>query len=143
VRPFNITGPGKMGDASSDLTRGIVEIEKGHKDNLEAGNLEPIRDLTDVRDAVKALLVLAEKGTPGEAYNLCSGRGHSMKQVLDMAISLSAHSIEVSSHQRKLRFIDDPVYIGDNSKLRKLGWEPQIPLEKTLEDMLEYWRHQI
>ena len=143
VRPFNITGPGKIGDACSDFTRGIVAIETGHKDKLEPGNLEAVRDFSDVRDAVTALWLLAERGVPGEAYNLCSGRGYSIKQVLDMAISLSSQNIKVCPQQRKFRSIDDPVYIGDNSKLRNLGWEPQIPLEKTLEDMLEHWRHQI
>ncbi len=143
VRPFNITGPRKIGDACSDFTRGIVEVEKGRKDKLEPGNLEAVRDFTDVRDAVTALWRLAERGAPGEAYNLCSGRGYSMRQVLDMAISLSSGNIKVYPQQRKFRSIDDPVYIGDNSRLKKLGWEPQIPLETTLEDMLEYWRHQI
>jgi len=143
VRLFNITGPRRMDDVCSDFTRGIVEIEKGHKDKLEPGNLEAIRDFTDVRDAVEALWRLVERGAPGEAYNLCSGRGYSMRQVLDMAISLSSCNIKVCPQQRKLRSIDDPVYIGDNSKLKRLGWEPQIPLERTLEDMLEHWRHQI
>jgi len=143
VRPFNITGPGKIGDACSDFIRGIIKIEKGRKDKLEPGNLEAIRDFTDVRDAIKALWLLAERGISGEAYNLCSGRGYSIKQVLDMAISLSSLNIKVCPQQGKLRSVYDPVYIGDNSKLRKLGWEPQIPLEKTLEDMLEHWRHQI
>jgi GDP-4-dehydro-6-deoxy-D-mannose reductase len=143
VRLFNITGPGRIGDACSDFTRGIVESERERKNKLEVGNLEAVRDFTDVRDGVKALWRLIERATPGEAYNLCSGRGYSIKQILDMAISLSSHKIQGSPRQRKLRFIDDPVYIGDNSKLRKLGWEPQIPLEKTLADMLEYWRRQI
>jgi GDP-4-dehydro-6-deoxy-D-mannose reductase len=143
VRLFNITGPRMMDDVCSDFTRDIVEVEKGRKEKLEPGNLEAIRDFTDVRDAVEALWRLAERGVPGEAYNLCSDRGYSMRQVLDMAISLSSCNIKVCPHQRKLRSIDDPVYIGDNSKLKKLGWEPQIPLETTLEDMLEHWRHQI
>ena len=143
VRLFNITGPGGKADAYSDFTRGIVDIEKGRKDKLEPGNLEAIRDFTDVRDVIKALWLLAEKGVPGEVYNLCSGKGYSMRQVIDVAISLSSHSIKVCPQQRKLRHLDDPVYIGDNSKLKELGWEPQIPLEKTLADMLEHWRNQV
>lgn len=143
VRPFNITGPGQIGDACSDLTHDIVEIEKGRKHTLEVGNLEAVRDFTNGRDAVTALWLLAEKGVPGEAYNLCSGRGYSIKEVLDMTISLSSHSIKVCSSPEKVRHLDDPVYIGDNSRLRQLGWEPQIPLEKTLADMLEHWRNQV
>jgi len=144
VRPFNMTGPRKTGDACSDFTRGLVEIEKGLKNVLEVGNLETIRDFTDGRDAVKALWLLAEKGAPGEVYSLCSGRGYKMRDILNMAISLSGlENVKIQQVPWKMRPYDDPVYIGDNSKLRKLGWEPKIPMEKTLSDMLEYWREHL
>ena len=141
VRPFNMTGPRKTGDACSDFTRGLVEIEKGLKRHLEVGNLETVRDFTDGRDAVKALWLLAERGVPGEAYSLCSGKGYRMREILNMAISLSGlKKVEVKQVPWKMRPYDDPIYIGDNSKLRRLGWEPETPMEKTLRDMLEYWR---
>lgn len=141
VRPFNMTGPRKTGDACSDFTRGLVEIERGTKKYLEVGNLETIRDFTDGRDAVKALWLLAQKGTPGEVYSLCSGKGYKMRDILNLAISLSGlKDVEVRQVPWKMRPYDDPIYIGDNSKLRRLGWEPKIPMEKTLTDMLEYWR---
>jgi GDP-4-dehydro-6-deoxy-D-mannose reductase len=144
VRPFNMTGPRKTGDACSDFTKGLVEIEKGLRKVLEVGNLETVRDFTDGRDAVKALWILAEKGTPGEVYCLCSGKGYKMKDILDMAISLSGlENVEVRQVPWKMRPYDDPIYIGDNSKLRRLGWEPKIPMEKTLKDMLEYWRERL
>jgi GDP-4-dehydro-6-deoxy-D-mannose reductase len=141
VRPFNMTGPRKTGDACSDFTKGLVEIEKGLKHYLEVGNLETVRDFTDGRDAVKALWIIAQKGVAGEAYSLCSGKGYRMKEILNLAINLSGlEKVEVRQVPWKMRPYDDPIYIGDNSKLRKLGWEPRIPMEKTLSDMLEYWR---
>jgi GDP-4-dehydro-6-deoxy-D-mannose reductase len=144
VRPFNMTGPRKTGDACSDFTKGLVEIEKGLKKVLEVGNLETVRDFTDGRDAVKALWLLAEKGIPGEVYSLCSGKGYKMRDILNMAISLSGlKNVEVRQVPWKMRPYDDPIYIGDNSKLRRLGWEPKIPMEKTLADMLEYWRERL
>jgi len=144
VRPFNMTGPRKIGDACSDFTKGLVEIEKGLKKYLEVGNLETVRDFTDGRDAVKALWLLAEKGAQGEVYNLCSKRGYGMMEILNMAISLSGlKSVEVRQVPWKIRPFDDPIYIGDNSKLLSLGWRPEIPMEKTLSDMLDYWRRHI
>lgn len=143
MRPFNMTGPRKLYDACSDFSRGIVEIEKGLKDELEVGNLDTVRDFTDGRDAVKALWLLVEKGEPGELYNLCSGRGWKMKDILDLLIHLSGKDIKYKVVPERLRPFDDPVYIGDNSKLKALGWEPQIPMAKTLSDMLNYWRDNI
>lgn len=141
VRPFNMTGPRKTGDACADFTKGLVEIELGKQSALKVGDLNAVRDFTDGRDAVKALLMLAKKGTPGEIYNLCSGMGHRMRDILDKAISISGlENVKVIKVKRKLRPYDDPIYIGDNSKLRALGWRPRISIEKTLVDMLEHWR---
>lgn len=143
VRPFNMTGPRKTSDACSDFARGIVEIEKGLRQILEIGNLDTVRDFTDGRDAVKALWMLAEKGVLGEVYNLCSGTAHKMEEILKTLIVLSGRDIEYHVSPEKLRPYDDPIYVGDNSKLRSIGWEPQLTLEKTLSDMLDYWREYI
>lgn len=140
VRPFNMTGPRKTDDACSDFSKGIVEIEKGLKEELEVGNLETVRDFTDGRDAVKALWLLAEKGKPGELYNLCSGRGWRMKDILDTLVTISGRQIRYNVVPEKIRPYDDPIYIGDDSKLRALGWKPEIAMEKTLSDSLNYWR---
>ena len=140
VRPFNMTGPGKIGDACSDFSKTIVEIEKGLKNVIEVGNLETTRDFTDGRDAVNAFWLLAEKGKVGEVYNLCSGKGYQMSWILEKFISLSKNKIKYRVVREKVRPYDDPIYIGDNAKLRRLGWKQQIPMEKTLNDMLEYWR---
>ena len=143
VRPFNMTGPRKTFDACSDFARGIIEIEMGLKDDLEVGNLDTVRDFTDGRDAVKALWLLTEKGELGEVYNLCSGKGRDMGDILTKLISISGKEINYRVIPEKMRPYDDPIYVGDNSKLRSLGWELQIPMEKTLSDMLDYWREDL
>ena len=140
IRPFHVTGPGKFPDACSDFSRGIVNIEKGNKRALEVGNLEAVRDILDVRDCVRAIWLLILKGKPGEAYNICSGKGNKMADILSKLISLSTKEIKVVPDPTKMRPADDPVLIGDNSKLRSLGWKPQVPIEKTLSDILNYWR---
>ena len=140
IRFFNITGPRKTFDACSDFAKGIVEVEKGLKNSLKVGNLEGIRDITDVRDAVKAIWLLVLKGTYGNAYNICSGIGIKMKDILNKLVSFSSAKIRVETDKEKFRPLDDPIFIGDNSKITNLGWKPEITIEKTLKDMLEYWR---
>ena len=143
IRPFNMTGPRKTDDACSDFSKGIVEIEKGLKDELEVGNLETVRDFTDGRDAIKALWLLAEKGKPGELYNLCSGKAWNMQDILDLVISISGRQIQYKVVLEKMRPYDDPIYIGDSTKLQALGWKPETPMEKTLADLLDYWREHL
>ncbi len=143
IRPFNMTGPRKTYDACSDFSKGIVEIEKGLKNELEVGNLDTVRDFTDGRDAVKALWLLVEKGKPGELYNLCSGNGWKMKDILDLLIRLYGKELKYKVVPERFRPFDDPVYIGESSKLKALGWKPEIPMEKTLSDMLDWWRENL
>jgi GDP-4-dehydro-6-deoxy-D-mannose reductase len=140
VRPFFVVGPRKTGDVCSDFARGVVAVEKGRSDSVSVGNLEAVRDFLDVRDAVSALWLLAEKGAPGEVYNLCSGVGRPVREVLELLIALAGNNIRYQVAPEKMRSHDVRTCIGDNSKLRTLGWRPQIPLEKTLADMLDYWR---
>jgi len=143
VRPFNMTGPRKTDDACADFSKAVVEVEKGIKKVVEVGNLDTVRDFTDGRDAIRALWLLGEKGELGEVYNLCSGKEHKMGEILHKLLSLSHKKIEYRIVPEKMRPFDDPVYIGDNTKLRNLGWNIEIPLEKTLTDMLDYWRQRI
>jgi len=143
VRPFNMTGPRKLYDACSDFSKKIVEIEKGLKQELEVGNLDTVRDFTDGRDAVKALWLLTEKGEVGGLYNLCSGKERKIRDILTLLIKLSGNDLEFETVPEWLRPVDDPIYVGDNSKLRALGWKPEILIEKTLEDMLNWWREKL
>jgi GDP-4-dehydro-6-deoxy-D-mannose reductase len=140
IRPFFIVGPRKTGDVCSDFVRGIVEIEEGQRDALTVGNLEMVRDFLDVRDAVRALWVLAEKGDPGAVYNVCSGVGHSVREILELLVAMAEKPIPIRQDPQALRPVDEPVIIGDNSKLCALGWEPQIPLKRALADVLAHWR---
>ena len=140
IRPFSIIGPRKTSDACSDFARGIAEIEAGKKAKLGVGNLEAVRDFVDVRDTVQAMWLLAEKGSPGQAYNICSGKGLRVKEILDMLISMSSRQIEIEQEPDRMRPSDKPSLVGDYSRLKDLGWKPLIPLEKTLADILDYWR---
>jgi GDP-4-dehydro-6-deoxy-D-mannose reductase len=140
VRPFYIAGPRKVYYVCSDFATGIAQIEAGQRDTLSVGNLDTVRDLVDVRDAVRAMWLLATKGTPGEVYNICSGKGYRVKDILDKLISLSSQHIKACTDPSRMRPSDEPILIGDSSRLRSLGWEPQISIDKTLSDILDYWR---
>lgn len=143
LRPFYIIGAGRESGACPEFARGIAEIEAGRRDSLKVGNLEAIRDPLDVRDVVRAMWLLAEKGKPGEAYNICSGTAYKIKDLLDKLISLSQRPVKVQTDPGRLRPSDEPFLVGDCSRLAELGWKPQIPLEQTLSDTLSYWRANI
>ena len=140
TRLFNITGPRKTFDVCSDFAKGVAEIEAGKKSALTVGNLDAMRDITDVRDAVKAIELLTQKGVHGDVYNVCSGKAHKVAEILEKLISMTNREIKVVRSPDARRKIDDPLFLGDNSKIGKLGWKPEIPIDKTLSDMLDYWR---
>lgn len=144
VRPFNHTGPGQLkGFFVPDMASQIVEIEKDDsKNEILVGNLESIRDISDVRDIVAGYkLILESDCTPGEAFNLCSGNGTKMKDILDKLISLAKKEIRIVEDPKRMRPSEVPITVGDNSKFKELtGWEPKVPLDQTLEDTLNYWR---
>jgi len=143
TRSFPHTGPGQGPDfVCSDWARQIVLIERGGVvPVMRVGNLAAERDYSDVRDTVRAYALLMQKGRRGELYNVCSGRGISLKKILDLLLSLSKVKIKVEVDPKKLRKVDIPVLVGDNSKLRAdTGWEPRIPFEQTLRDLLDDWR---
>jgi len=142
VRPFFIIGPGKKGDVSSDLARGIARIERGETGELRAGNLSAIRDFLDIHDATAALLTAAIGGRAGETYNICSGEGHSIGKVLDILRQNTKRPVAVVVDKAKLRSIDDPVKIGDPAKIMRLGWKRSVSLEQSLAAVMAYWRTQ-
>ena len=146
TRGFNHSGP-RRGEVfvCSDFAKQIAKIEKKkQKPVIHVGNLEAIRDFTDVRDMVKAYWLATEKGKPGEVYNICSGKGWKIKEVLDILLSLTKEKIEIKQDPKRMRPSDVPVLVGDSAKFRKAtGWKPEIPFEKTLEDLLNYWREKV
>ncbi len=145
-RAFNHEGP-RRPDAfvTSYLAKEIALIEKGKKKPvIPVGNLEAKRDYTDVRDITQAYLLLVEKGEPGEAYNLSSGIAYKISDVLDILISVSGQSVDVEVDPKRLRPSDPPILLGDSTKFRKrTGWAPKIPFEKTMADLLDYWRARV
>ena len=139
-RPFFLIGPRKTGDVASDFARGIVAIERGTKPDLPVGNLEVVRDLLDVRDGARALWLLAERGCPGDVYNICSGKGYSLREVLTIYKSLTNVEIKERIEPSRIRRIDEAVKIGDSTKIRALGWSQERTIPQALKDILEYWR---
>ncbi len=146
TRGFNHTGP-RRGDvfAESSFAKQIAEIEKGRKGPvIFVGNLEAKRDYTDVRDMVRGYLLAVEKGEAGEVYNICSGKAKKIKEVLDTLLSFSKVKVKVEQDPARMRPSDVPILLGDNTKFRKqTGWKPEIPFDKTMEDLLNYWRKKI
>lgn len=143
ARPFPHTGLGQSSDfVCSDWARQIAQIEKGlAKPIIKVGNLKVKRDYTDVRDVVRAYFLLMQKGRRGEIYNICSGEVFSLQKILNLLLSFSSHSIEVKVDTKKLRKADISVLVGNNQKIKKdTSWEPEISIEKSLLDLLEYWR---
>jgi GDP-4-dehydro-6-deoxy-D-mannose reductase len=143
TRGFNHTGP-RRGPVfvCSDFAKQIVDIERGHRDPvMYVGNLEAMRDFTDVRDTVKAYWLALEKGTPGDVYNICQEKSWKIQDILDMLVGLSTARVEVRVDKSRLRPSDVPILKGDCSKFRRdTGWKPEIPFEKTLADIMDYWR---
>ena len=140
-RLFGTTGPGKVGDAPNDFASQIVGIELNEgRGVLYTGDLSTARDISDVRDTVQAMRTIMECGQPGEAYNVGRGSPVPIREVLDRLLAETPARIEVRSVPERMRPADEPTLYPDTSKLRALGWEPVIPLEQTLRDLLEFWR---
>lgn len=145
VRPFNHVGPRQVPNfVISAFAKRIAEIEKGKAKTMKVGNLSSRRDFTDVRDMVKAYLLALEKGVDGEVYNLGSGKSYEISEILSMMIGLSKAQIHIEKDPSLIMPSDDPELLCDFSKFEKLtGWRPEIPIEKTLQDTLDYWRNKV
>jgi GDP-4-dehydro-6-deoxy-D-mannose reductase len=146
TRTFHHTGPGRgEAFAESSFARQIAEIECGLRPPvLEVGNLDAVRDFADVRDVVRAYWLLLELGEPGGVYNVCTGRGRAIRELLDVLLGAARTRVELRVDPRRLRPSDVPVQVGDPSRLQAAtGWEPRIPIERTLVDLLEDWRARV
>lgn len=146
ARPFPHVGPGQSEMfALSSFAKQIAEIEAGAREPvIRVGNLESARDFCDVRDVVQAYRLLGERGVPGQIYNICSGQAQSLGRLLEILISYSRVPVAIEVDPERLRPADVPLLWGDGSKLAELcGWSPKIGLEKTLRDILDYWRSKI
>lgn len=146
VRAFNHVGAGQLPMfVVSDFCKQIVEIEKGIKEPImKVGNLTAKRDFTNVKDVVKAYRLLAENGISGQTYNVGSGTAVTIQSILDIALSHSTADIKVVQDPNRMRPSDVPIIVADTSKIFKdTGWKPNISLDATILEVLEYWRNNI
>jgi GDP-4-dehydro-6-deoxy-D-mannose reductase len=142
VRPFNHIGPGQTPNfAVPALAKRIVEADGRGDSSISVGNLAARRDFTDVRDVVKAYRMLIDSGTPGEVYNVCSGHDVAIEEIATTLLRLAGTSLEFKTDPALTRPVEVPVLRGDPTRLQHAtGWKPEIPLDQTLADVLEYWR---
>lgn len=142
VRLFNLGGAGQMkGYMIADFSSGVADIEAGRNDHMSVGNLSSARDFTHVKDACRAVRLIAEKGHKGEVYNICSGVTHTAQEVLDKLIGMTKVEVKVVRDPSRMRPSDTPVVCGNHDKLTDhTGWVPVLSLEQILEDALNYWR---
>lgn len=146
TRGFNHTGP-RRGEtfAESNFAKQIALIEKGKQEPMiKVGNLESSRDYTDVRDMVAAYLLAVEKCAPGDVYNICTGKSIKISDMLALLLSFTKIKPEIKTDQTRMRPSDVPVLAGDCSKfIAKTGWKAKIPIEQTMEELLNYWRERV
>ena len=142
IRIFKTTGPGKLGDVCSDLTKRAVEIEKGIRPStMTIGNLANRRSVVDVRDLVEALWLSVEYCRPGEVYNLGGDDVYSVQELVNSIRTQVGFKFDVEQLPELMRLCDEPFTAGDNSKFRSCcDWTPKIRIAQTLGDMLEWWR---
>lgn len=143
TRGFNHTGP-RRGEVfvTSNFAKQVAEIEAGlNPPVMRVGNLDAVRDFTDVRDMVRAYWLATQRAKPGEVYNIATGSGITIRAMLDKLLALAKVEVKVETDPARLRPSDVEVLIGDSSKFRAdTGWEPRIPFDTTLADLLDYWR---
>jgi GDP-4-dehydro-6-deoxy-D-mannose reductase len=146
LRPFNHIGPGQRPRfVSASFALQIARIEKGLQPPvLEVGNLEPARDFTDVRDMVRAYRMAVDKCKTGAAYNVCSGRAYTIREILERLLNLSDCQIEVRSSEKRMRRTEIPIFRGDPASFSAAtGWSPEYDIDQTLETILDYWRNRV
>jgi GDP-4-dehydro-6-deoxy-D-mannose reductase len=146
ARTFNHIGPRQKDHfVVSDFARQIAEIEAGKREPvMRLGNMTAQRDFTDGRDVARAYLLMIRSADGGRAYNVCSGAPRSIQSVLDTLLGMSRARITIETDAQKFRAVDTPISYGDYARLREAtGWEPAIPFEQTIADVLDYWRGRV
>ncbi|MDQ2649454.1 MAG: GDP-mannose 4,6-dehydratase [Actinomycetota bacterium] len=145
VRPFNHLGPGQSEQfVAPALAARIARAERDGLDEIPVGNLSARRDVTDVRDVVRAYRLLIERGEPGQVYNVCSGRDVAVQELADVLVRLARRPLRLVPDPTLLRPVDLPVLRGDPSRLyAATGWQPEIPVETTLADLLDDLRTRV
>jgi len=145
VRAFNHLGPGQTDRfVAPALATRIARNEVEGGEVVPVGNLSPRRDFTDVRDVVRAYRLLVERGEPGEVYNVCSGRDIAVQQLAEMLVAMADRPMRLEPDPDLQRPVDIPVLRGDNARIRKAtGWQPDIPMEQTLADLLDDCRRRV
>ncbi len=142
IRIFNTTGPRKRDDVCSDFTKRAVEIELGiRRTPMIVGNLTTRRAIIDVRDMVRGLWLAAEHGSYGEVYNVGSSNIYSGQELVDAIRPFIKVPLTLEQDPALLRTCDERVIAGDTRKFQRCcGWEPEIGLNQTISDMIEWWR---
>ena len=146
TRAFNHTGPREdTGFVCSTFAKQIAEAEAKPGDGvIWVGNLNSYRDISDVRDVVRGYAAALERGEAGRVYNICSGKAVRIRDMLDILVNLAQVPLRVELDPKRLRPSDLPYQQGDAKLLRREGgWRPKIPLERTLADLLDYWRDRL
>jgi GDP-4-dehydro-6-deoxy-D-mannose reductase len=130
--------------AIQNFARQLALISRGMAPAIvRVGNMATARDFVDVRDGARALLLVAEKGTPGDPINICSGTAYPISQILEMLCEISRQKVEILPDPQLLRPSDEPLLLGDNSKLKALGWSPDFSIKETLTAVYEDWLSRI
>jgi len=143
TRSFNHIGPRQDPSfAASSFARQVARIEAGLDEPvIRVGNLEARRDLTDVRDMVRAYRAIVERGRPGRVYNVCSERAYPISELLERLVVLARVRVHIQTDATRLRPNDMPLLLGSASRIREeVAWTPAIPIDRTLGDLLDYWR---
>jgi GDP-4-dehydro-6-deoxy-D-mannose reductase len=147
TRSFNHIGPGQKAIfAISSFAKKLVELQnnRGTQRKISVGNIEVIRDFVDVRDVVRAYYLLFQKGKKGEVYNICSGEGHSLRDILTKMMTILELEVEFEVDSQLIRPGENIIVIGSNKKIRnEVGWEPTIAIDESVTDIIDYWEKEI
>ena len=144
ARPFNHTGPGQRHDfVVPALAEQIARAVRSGADRLSTGNLEARRDMSDVRDVVRAYRMLLVSGRPGQVYNVCRGEAVSIREVAERLLAIAGVHLPIVVDPARVRPVEIPELRGDRSRIEHaVGWRPEIDLDRTLADVLAYWERQ-